>query len=293
MGLGALNVDKLYLVDRIPAKDEESFVIDVKIAPGGSAANTIVALSRLGVSTAFVGRVGNDREGRFLIDSLIDDGVDVSGVKVSEGRSGCAIIFVDDKGNRAILVDPGVNDEISFEDMRALKDRFIHMTSFVCKGSNTPFEAQKKLASLNTVSLDPGMLYAGRDDIWELIDRTKILLPSEAEMKKLTGLNYKKGVEKVIAHGVEIVAVKLGEKGCYVTDGRRKFKVPAISARVVDTTGAGDAFNAGFLYAFCRGYDIEICGIAGNFVAARCIEKLGAREGLPTEKELEEYLLSF
>ncbi len=289
VGFGALNTDKLYLVDRIPAREEEGFVIDVKVAPGGSAANTIVGLSRLGIKTAFAGRVGKDEEGRFLLDSLKKEGVDVSGIRVSEGRSGCAIVFVDPEGNRAILVDPGVNDEVSFEEVR-LRDKFIHMTSFVCRYSNKPFEAQKKLASLNTISLDPGTLYAEREDIWSLIDKTRVFLPSKVEMRKITGSDYRKGAEKVIARGVEIVAVKLGEKGCYVTDGKRGFKIPALNVRVVDTTGAGDAFNAGFLYALLKGYDIETCGMAGNYVAARCIEKVGAREGLPVKKELEEFL---
>ncbi|AEA47845.1 carbohydrate kinase family protein [Archaeoglobus veneficus] len=292
-GFGALNVDKLFLVDRIPARDEEGFVIDVKIAPGGSAANTIVGLSRLGVKTVFVGKVGSDSEGEFLLCDLRNEGVDVSSVKVSEGRSGCAMVFVDPSGHRAILVDPGVNDEVDFEEINveALSAEAIHMTSFVCKSSDKPFEAQKKLATFfDTVSLDPGTLYAERADVWELISKTTIFLPSVAEIEKITGADYRRGAEKVMAHGVKIVAVKLGEKGCYVTDGRKEFHIPALKVSVADTTGAGDAFNAGFLYAYLRGYDLDVCGVAGNYVAAKCVEKLGARDGLPSERDVEEYL---
>lgn len=293
VGFGALNVDRLYLVDRIPAKDEEGFVIDVRIAPGGSAANTVAALSRLGVKTAFIGKVGSDSDGDFLLNDMEREGINTFGVLRGKGRTGCALVFVDKAGNRAILVDPGVNDDVSFEDIAKLKLRgkILHLTSFICRKGNSPFEAQKKATEFfEVVSLDPGNIYARRSDIWDLINKAEIFLPNRAEIEEITGLNYVEGAEKAMARGVKIVAVKLGERGCYVTDGKKDFHVPAFKTRVVDTTGAGDAFNAGFLYALLKGYDLDVCGMAGNFVAARCIERMGARDGLPIKKELEEFL---
>jgi ribokinase len=88
-----------------------------------------------------------------------------------------------------------------------------------------------------------------------------------------------------------VVAVKLGKQGCYVTDGREAHLIDAYEANVVDTTGAGDAFGAGFLYGLLRGKDMYTCGKLGNFVASRKIEKQGARDGLPKREDLPTALL--
>ncbi|MCW4035226.1 MAG: carbohydrate kinase family protein, partial [Candidatus Bathyarchaeota archaeon] len=87
--------------------------------------------------------------------------------------------------------------------------------------------------------------------------------------------------------GVNVVAVKLGNRGCYVFDGKEGFTVEAFKVNAVDTTGAGDAFCAGFLYGLLKQKDLYECGRLGNFVASRCVEKMGARTGLPTLEELE------
>jgi ribokinase len=91
---------------------------------------------------------------------------------------------------------------------------------------------------------------------------------------------------------VKVVAVKLGSRGCYVTDGRQSHSVEAFKVNVVDTTGAGDAFCAGFLYGLLKHKSLEECGRIGNFVASRCTTKMGARVGLPTLKDLTKNQLS-
>ena len=88
--------------------------------------------------------------------------------------------------------------------------------------------------------------------------------------------------------GISIIAVKLGEKGCYVTDGKEEYFIEAFRVKVEDTTGAGDAFDAGFLYGLLKGKDLYDCGRLGNFVASRCIASMGARTGLPRLSELKE-----
>ncbi len=90
IGFGALNLDKIYTVDKIPREDEEGFVIDLKLSPGGSAANTIVGLSRLGIETAYIGKVGSDEEGRILLADFEREGVSTAFVIRADGRSGTA-----------------------------------------------------------------------------------------------------------------------------------------------------------------------------------------------------------
>ena len=289
---GALNVDRLYRVNRIAGRDEESFIIDFKEAPGGSAANTAVGLARLGLKTGFIGKVSDNREGKLLLNDFKRQNVDVDGIIVSkEGRSGVAMGYVDTKGDRALYIDPGVNDSLELKEIDlkyAGNTAFLHLTSFI---GEKPFKAQKELVrGLRDVriSFDPGELYArnGLTVLKLMIERSFVMLPSENELKLLTGKKYDEGSKILMKKGVSIVAVKLGERGCYVTDGKESYLVEPYKVEVVDTTGAGDAFCAGFLYGLIKNKDLYECGRLGNFVASRCIEKVGAREGLPRLSDL-------
>ena len=292
IGFGALNVDKLYRVDKIAVSGEERFIKGYAEAPGGSAANTIVGLARLGNKVGYVGKVGSDREGEFLLKSFVVENVDTKGIIVpKEGRSGVVIGFVDEWGERTLYVDPGVNDTLNLEEVD--KDyvnsaKFLHITSFAGK---KPFEAQKRLLqnlSDIKVSFDPGELYVrkGLAALRPILKRSFIVFPNENELKLLTGKACEDGARALIDEGVNIVAVKLGERGCYVTDGKEECLVETFKVRVVDTTGAGDAFCAGFLHGLLSEKDLYACGRIANFVAGRKIEKHGAREGLPRLFEL-------
>ena len=296
VGFGALNMDKLYRVSKIAAAEEESFIKSFKEACGGSAANTIVGLARLGLKTGYIGKVARDREGEKLLEAFKQEGVNTEAVVISEtGKSGIVLGFVDDKGDRALYVDPGVNDTLSFEEINveyASKTRFLHLTSFI---GEKPFEAQKKLVEKLPenvkLTLDPGELYArkGLRGLSVFLDRAFAVLPNAGELKLLTGeSDYREGARKLLQEGVEIVAVKLGAKGCYVTDGKNEHLIPAFKVEVVDTTGAGDAFCAGFIYGLATNKPLKECGRIGNFVASRCIIQTGARNGLPTLVELKQ-----
>jgi len=294
IGFGALNVDKLYKVNMIAKEEEESSVIDFKESPGGSAANTIVGLARLGLKTGFIGKVAEDREGKLLLNDFRRDNVDTSGIIISkQGRSGVVMGYIDKKGERALYVDPGVNDWLEFKEINleyASRAKFLHLTSFVGK---KPFEAQKKLVktlSKAKISFDPGALYARKSltSLKPIIKRSFVMMPNEIEIRLLTGKNYERGSKILIKEGVSVVAVKLGERGCYVTDGKESHLVEPYEKELVDTTGAGDAFCAGFLYGLIKGRDLYECGRLGNFVAARCISKMGARTGLPRLPDLKD-----
>jgi len=293
VGFGALNIDKLFKVNKIAHEDEESFVKDFTETCGGSAANTIVGLARLGLKTGFIGKVANDREGKLLLEDFKKEEVDTSGIIVAEkGHSGIVMGFVDEMGERALYVAPGVNNQIEFKEISLEyieKSKFLHLTSFV---GQKPFETQKKalkeISEEVHVSFDPGTLYArkGLEKLKPILEKTFIVFPSSEELKTITGKDYKEAVKILFSLGVSIVAVKLGGKGCYVTDGREEYLIEPFKVEVVDTTGAGDAFNAGFLYGLLRSRDLYKCGKLGNFVASRCIMKMGARTGLPTISEI-------
>lgn len=291
---GALNVDKLYRVNRIAREDEHSFITDYVEAPGGSAANTAVGLARLGLRVGYVGKVADDNEGKFLLNDFKKENVDIKGVAISKtGISGIVYGFIDEEGNRALYVAPGVNDSLVFEEINldyVCNTKFLHFTSFVGK---KPFTAQEKLlkaASSVKLSFDPGELYArkGIAALKPFLETNYVVSPNENELKLLTGKDYREGSKILLKEGASIVAVKLGKNGCYVTDGKESHLIEPYKVKVVDTTGAGDAFCAGFLYGLIKDKDLYECGRLGNFVAARCITKIGARKGLPKLTDLQE-----
>jgi len=289
---GALNVDKLYKVNRIASADEESEILDFKESPGGSAANTAVGLARLGVKTGFIGKVARDREGEMLIRSFIKEGVNTDGIVVAPyGRSGVVIGFVDKAGERALYVDPGVNNSLSLQEIDldyASQADLLHLSSFVGEAS---FKVQKEVVRALPdipVTIDPGMIYArkGLSELKPLIERCLVFFPNEHEVRILTGKNYIEGSQILLKEGVKIVAVKLGSRGCYVTDGKEQHIIEPFRVKVVDSTGAGDAFCAGFIYGLIKNMTLRECGVLGNFVASRTLMKMGARNGLPGRDDL-------
>jgi ribokinase len=298
IGFGALNVDTLLKVDKLAAAEEESFIQDYTEACGGSAANTMVGLARLGCKVGFIGKVASDHEGKLQLDCFKAEGVDTEGITVAQkGRSGAALGFVDKKGARALYINTGVNGQVEPREIKwqyVSQTQYLHLSSFVGEKS---FRAQKKLLSslphTIKISFDPGSVYAQRGfaAIEPMIQNSYVFMPNAGELEQLTSeSDYKKGAEVILGLGVKIVAVKLGDKGCYLTDGKEKHTVEAFKVKVVDTTGAGDAFNAGFLYGLLNGKSLAECGRLGNFVASRCVMTMGARAGLPYAKDLAAFL---
>jgi ribokinase len=299
IGFGALNVDTLFKVDRIAQAEEESFVLDYSESCGGSAANTMVGLARLGCKTGFIGKVAEDREGKMQLDAFTAEGVNIEGIAVSKtGKSGQVMGYVDRKGQRALYINPGVNDQIEPREIKweyVSQTKFIHLTSFV---GDKSIRAQKKLVGsipdTIKISFDPGSMYAqkGFAAIEPLIRSSYLMMPNALELEMLTDeTDYQKGAQLLIDAGVKVVAVKLGAKGCYVTDGTVQYRLEPYKVAAVDTTGAGDAFNAGFLYGLINNKYLGQCGQIGNYVASRKIMKTGARAGLPSAKELEPVFL--
>ena len=291
IGLGALNYDVLYAVERIARGGEEVGIMDVKKAPGGSAANTIVALSRLDAEVGFVGAVGTDEEGGLILDDFSREGVETR-IRREEGYTGAAIGFVDAQGERALYIYPGVNDRLCMADIDAdfvNTARFLHTSSFV---NEAQLEMQRELAKQlkSKLSFSPGMLCFNYEleDLHELIKRSAVVFISHDELTSLVKVeDHEKGAGILLNQGAQIVCVTLGARGCYVTDSTgASHLIAAYPTDVVDTTGAGDSFAAGFLYGLLHENSIQESGKIGNMVASSCIREYGARNGLPYKPSL-------
>jgi len=295
-GIGALNVDRIYRVPRIGREGEELPVLGVFEAPGGSAANTTVALSRLGISTGFIGVVGRDREGRLILEEMEREGVDTSCISRVEEPTGTIIALVDEEGERTMYAHPGANNELEVKEGNlkcALDSEYLHMSSFVMDRS---FLQQLDLlhqAEAQKISFSPGMLYSRHRCLLELkdfISRSEVIFLNREEAFELTGSRYPQGARELVRMGARNVVVTLGKEGCYICSGEEELGVKGEEVKVVDTTGAGDAFAAGYMWGMIGGYEQELRGRIGNYVAARCIESIGAREGLPYEGEVEKWI---
>lgn len=313
VGFGALNVDKLYQVNRIAHEDEESYITGKFESCGGSAANTVVGLARLGMETGFIGKVATDREGSLLLNNLQNENINTEGLIVTDnGRSGTVSGFVDGKGQRALYVDPGVNDCIDNDEINLdyiNSANIFHITSFVGKHDDKSISTQKtvlnEISSNVDVSFDPGRLYSerGMDFIENFLIRTDILLINQTELKLLSSQTLEntrttidihetqENADKIqLEYGIDMVVVKMGNQGSYVTYKGISHFTRAFDVKCIDTTGAGDAFNAGFLHGYIKGEDVYKMALKGNYVASCSVTELGTTDGLPDLTKLENIL---
>ncbi len=297
VGMGAMNMDHLYRVEAI-LHDGEAPVEEYRQSPGGSAANTIYALGRLGISTGFIGAVGDDGYGQTLVAGLSGTGVDTGHIAVKKGQpSGQVIALVDRTGHRALYVLPGANSHLSMDDIHrdyVNQATYLHLSAFV---GDEQLSLQRELtASLPPevrLTFVPGALYAARgwDQVAPIVSRSHILFANRDEIRQLTGTGLPEAARCCLEAGCHMVVVTSGGAGevCTIYQKGREHRVaPALNAaQVKDSTGAGDAFAAGFLYCLLQGGgDTEECARLGEVMAVLSLRGLGARSGLPSETEL-------
>jgi len=293
--LGHALVDIRIVVEKFPGPDEESPVINQTWGAGGSAVNTAIGVRRLGMRSTIIAKIGFDTFGRIVVDELLAEGVDISGLRVSStGRTGFSIVAIDRDGNIAIYGFKGVAEDLSPEEVdREIiqKSRFLHIASLRLDTSIAAASIAKSAGV--KVSWDPGRVLArkGLSELKEMISLTDIVLVNEHESKLITGEeDYRKAAKIIRDHGASVVAVKRGAKGVYVLGEGLEDEVPAMRVdRVVDTTGAGDAFAAGLITGLLRGYSLRKAVLYANAVAAMKIAKLGSHE-VPSHEEVVDFL---
>jgi len=307
VGLGALNIDHMYRVERI-LDDGEAVVDEAESFPGGSAANTIYGLAKLGVNTGYIGVVGGDAEGKILLQDFQKVGVDTSQIRVKpEAKTGSVLCLSDRLGRRSLYVVPGANSLLTIDDLDLTyinQTKWLHLSSFADdRQFQVLFELMDKLASSVKLSFAPGVLHAIKEMtiLSPILNRTHLLFVNQREIRHLTGEDVIAGAESCLKQGCRMVVVTLGkgmtlELGhrtvtaiCYIRDAENEYAIEPSSQDIiseVDATGAGDAFAAGFLYGLLKGKGLNQCGCLGDIVARFSLTKLGAREGSPTLIEL-------
>jgi len=293
-GFGTNSVDFLIRVPEYPAFNTKVELTDYVQAAGGEIATTMVGLQRLGLSTCYAGRFGDDGAGEFGMESLRAEGVDVSFAEVVRGaQTQIAFILVDERsGERTVLWKRDKKLSYSKEEAPIdIVDRsnVLHITPHDPDACISLAKRAKEVGTLISVDLDN--IFGRLDDLLPLVD---ILIASSELPKRMFGIDDRNESLKALQerYGSAVVGITVGENGSLLLCGGRfietaGFEVPG---GCKDTTGAGDSFRTGLLYGLIKGESIEESARTANAVAALKCRAVGARTSLPTSSELKEML---
>jgi len=290
--LGSINIDFVSFVSRYPYPGETLVSNDFGIFQGGKGANQAIALAKLDVPTMMLGKVGKDVLGDFALSSLQESRVNTTGISKSQEKStGSASIWVNAHGQNSIVIYPGANGEVD-EDFIIQHEKLFVDASWLLTQFEVPLKSIllalkfAKKHGLKTI-MDPAPVReVSNNHIWELVD---YLLPNEIELRELTHTeNILKAIRILKSRGVKEVIVKLGKLGAGYEDRGTFNLFPAVPVeQVVDTTGAGDCFIAGFLYGMLQQEEIAQAIQTANLTASYSIQKKGAAISFPYKSEID------
>lgn len=288
-------IDIRFIVEKFAGPDEESSILRQTRGVGGSAANVAIDVSRLGGRSSTIIKVGLDGFGRIVIDELMREKVDVSGVKVCIGDTGFTVVIIDGSGRITMYGYKGAAEKLlptDIDEQLISRAKTVHIASLRKDTSLQAAMVAKKHNAL--VSWDPGrrLSLMGLDYFKDFLKYVDIVLVNRNEARNLTGTNdYKQAANQILEYGPEIVVVKKGAEGVYAkTSNGEEYEFPAFPVeKVIDTTGAGDAFAAGLLLGLVRGYNLRKALIYGNAVAALKTTKLGSHN-VPSHDEVIKYI---
>jgi sulfofructose kinase len=291
VGIGQCSWDILAIVDQFPQADTKTEVIVWEEQGGGPVATALVALSRLGIPCRFYGVIGDDREGAAIQQSLMEEGVDVSGmVKRSNASSQTAFIAIDKlKGTRTIYWKRPTGAPLAVQE---LPPDFLNGAEFLLLDGLMKdvslFAAQHAGKTGIPVILDAGRV---RNGMLELARMSEYVVGSEEFARELgwkdDSESFRQAIKKL---GFGITTITLGSRGSVTIDGDEVFSCPAFFVETVDTTGAGDVFHGGYLYGLLQKWPIKDTIRFASAIAAMKCRKLGGRAGIPGLSEVKQFL---
>jgi sugar/nucleoside kinase (ribokinase family) len=285
---GEINLDLIfYGFPEVMPLERELLANDFRLTLGSSSAILAHNLAALGVSVGFITRLGDDALGAIALERLAEKGVDLTRVKrVSGGTATGVTVLLNHDGKRHILTYPGTMSEMTAADLDMAylaSARHFHLSSLYLQKALQPdlpricreLKAEGLTLSLDTND-DPDDKWGGALD--ELLGIVDIFLPNDDEACRITGKNDAESAIESLAKRVPLVAVKCGKRGALVQAGNQRWHVPAEVVTPIDTIGAGDSFNSGFLAAYLRGEAPNACAAFGNRTAALSTQRPGGTE---------------
>jgi ribokinase len=297
--LGIYVADLAFRADRQPIMGETILGSSFVMGPGGKGSNQTVATARAGAKVTFITKLGKDNFGDAAIAMYEREGVDVRAERVTDNSTGAAYIFVQNgTGNNAIIVVPGAASTIGPADVErnadAIRSSAVFMTQLEqpIPAALRGLEIAKEAGATSILNTAPA---APLDDaIFKLCD---YITPNESEAASITGVEVKdldsarKAGDVLLKKGVGAVLITLGGNGSLLHTRQNSLHIPVVSAgKVVDTTGAGDAFNGGFAAALARGETPEAAAHFGSAVAGISVTRPGTAPSMPTLAEVKALL---
>ena len=281
VGLGVNAVDYLCVLDPYPHLDDKVDVIRASVQGGGPVPTAMVTLAKLGAKVCYIGRVGDDTEGEFVKSQLEKEGVDTQFLLTDgETKTARAFIWVDKKsGKRTVALDRDKKNSLEKDELKFLNSistRFLHLDAREPEINILAAGWAKKQNA--EVCLDVGSLRSGVEKVFPYVDHLIVSKRFACGFVKTSDPSA--ACRELMRKGFKTVVVTIGEDGCICGSDDEIFHSPGFRVKVVDTTGAGDAFAAGFLAGFEKGWDMEKCGRLGCACGALCVTKVGTTDGL-------------
>jgi len=297
--LGELNCDLiLYGLPPVLEPEREHLANDFAMTLGSSSAIFAHNISLLGSRAGFTSCIGGDALGKFCVERLSESGVDVSGVKCLPSKNTGVTVILPLGEKRHILTYLGTTLDLQHAhlDLDYLRSAaHFHLSSFFLLRALRPalpeLFLQMKRAGLTTsldTNDDPENLWA--DDVKAVLRSVDVFLPNEQEACKLAGTGELDSALDVLSQLVPVVVIKCGAQGAFAKRGKDRFHAGSLSVQPVDTVGAGDSFNAGFLHKFIRGANLQDCLEYGNVSAALSTTRAGGTEAFRDRHHRETFL---
>lgn len=255
---------------------------------GGSAANTVFALAKMGFQSGMIGKVGGDEDGNFIRKEMAI----VPRLRIASGnRTGQALIILGPDRDRIIILVPQANRDLTWADLApdfVGTFRMLHMTSLPGAGLALQIRLGQMVFGTVQISFDPGETYVrrGLKSLTPLLALCHLLFVTQGELELLTGREWKDGIKEVLDLGIRLVVVKKKGSGVLIREAEETWDLPAPIIQAKDTTGAGDVFAAGFLGGYLRGLPLPACGSLGLAMAHQSMGGVG-REAYPTQEDFE------
>jgi sugar/nucleoside kinase (ribokinase family) len=301
--VGEINVDFVFKGCRaLPTPGKEVLADDLVMTPGSSSMICAMGLAKLGNHVAFHGRLGADASGEFCLRALRDAGIDTSSLRPDASLRTGVTASLSTPHDRALVTFAGAIAELRADEVRdewLRKASHLHVSSYYLQKALRPgcrdLFARATAAGLTT-SLDPGFDPAQqwKDDLLDTLQEVDVFLPNEQELQAITGCNDLQEALMAVQNGRTVTLVKRGRQGCTSLYEGQWLDVPAYAVDAIDSTGAGDSFDAGFLHAWLREMPWLDCmrwgnacgswstrGIGGTTAQASASEVLALMPGKP------------
>jgi ribokinase len=296
--VGSLNADLVQPVPRVPQTGETILAGDLQLVPGGKGANQAVAAGRLGGNARMVGELGEDSFADVLIESLRSSRVDDSGVGRSPGSTGTACILILPNGENLIVVSPAANARLTVEKVKArlgtLNGDSILLCQLEIPLETTAFALAAAHSQDAITILDPAPAQALDRDI---LSTVTFLTPNQTEAALLldgpdivTINDASEAARKLLDLGPANVIVKLGAQGCVIASQHACDHIPGFIVTPLDTTAAGDTFNAAFAVALSESSTVHSAARFAHAAAAISVTRFGAQSSIPTRAEVDAFL---